>query len=48
MRKRIAVKVPAGVDESRVLRLKGLGNAGIAGGPSGDLVLKFQVGSSGT
>mmetsp|Transcript_28725 Transcript_28725/g.74059 ORF Transcript_28725/g.74059 Transcript_28725/m.74059 type:complete len:569 (-) Transcript_28725:948-2654(-) len=43
VRKRVSVKVPAGMDEKRVLRLKGLGNAGVAGGPSGDLVLRFQI-----
>jgi DnaJ-class molecular chaperone len=43
VRKRVSVKVPAGMDEGNVLRLKGLGNAGVQGGPSGDLVLRFQV-----
>lgn len=43
VRKRVSVKVPAGMDEGHVLRLKGLGDAGVAGGQSGDLVLRFQV-----
>lgn len=37
MKKKLAVKVPPGVDEGTRLRFAGLGEAGERGGPSGDL-----------
>jgi molecular chaperone DnaJ len=37
------VKIPAGVEDGHVLKLRGLGNAGTAGGPPGDLRLKVRV-----
>lgn len=39
----IEVKIPAGVDTGNQLRLSGKGDAGINGGPNGDLYLEFQV-----
>lgn len=39
----IEVKIPAGVDTGNQLRLAGKGDAGINGGPNGDLYLEFQV-----
>jgi len=39
----IEVKVPAGVDDGARLRLTGEGEAGIAGGPSGDLYVVLTV-----
>lgn len=41
--KEIEVKIPAGVDTGNQLRLAGKGDAGINGGPNGDLYLEFQV-----
>ena len=39
----IEVKIPAGVDTGNQLRLAGKGDAGINGGPNGDLYLEFNV-----
>jgi molecular chaperone DnaJ len=39
----ISVKVPAGVDEGSRLRLRGEGEAGINGGPAGDLYVFLHV-----
>ena len=39
----IEVKVPAGVDNGNQLRVPGKGDAGINGGPNGDLYLEFSV-----
>lgn len=41
--KTIEVKVPAGVDNGNQLRVPGKGEAGINGGPNGDLYLEFEV-----
>ncbi|MGO1594192.1 MAG: molecular chaperone DnaJ, partial [Ancrocorticia sp.] len=37
------VKVPAGVEEGMRIRLSGQGNAGIEGGPAGDLFVEVRV-----
>jgi molecular chaperone DnaJ len=37
------VKIPAGADEGSLIRLKGKGNAGKNGGPSGDLLLEIGI-----
>lgn len=41
--KELVVKVPAGVDEESQLRLVGKGEAGINGGPSGDVYIEFSI-----
>jgi len=42
-RKTISVKVPAGIDNGMQLKVSGKGEAGINGGPSGDVYLQFSV-----
>lgn len=42
-RKKLSVRVPAGVDTGSRLRLTGQGERGPGGGPAGDLIIKFQV-----
>lgn len=42
-RKELEVKIPAGVDTGNQLRLSGKGEAGLNGGPNGDLYLEFNV-----
>lgn len=41
--KTLEVKVPAGVNTGNQLRLSGKGEAGVNGGPNGDLYLEFNV-----
>ncbi|NOR69292.1 MAG: molecular chaperone DnaJ [Methylomarinum sp.] len=41
--KTLSVKVPAGVDTGDRIRLAGEGEAGVHGGPSGDLYVQIQV-----
>jgi molecular chaperone DnaJ len=40
---KINVKIPAGVDDGQQIRMSGQGEAGVNGGPSGDLYIVFQV-----
>ena len=42
-RKTLSVKVPAGVDNGDRIRLSGEGEAGLRGGPSGDLYVQMEV-----
>ncbi|MFU0832120.1 MAG: Chaperone protein DnaJ [Oscillospiraceae bacterium] len=42
-RKTIEISVPAGIDNEQVLNVSGRGNAGINGGPSGDLHVYVNV-----
>jgi molecular chaperone DnaJ len=42
-RKTISVKVPAGVDTGQQIRIKEKGEAGINGGPNGDVYVEFKV-----
>lgn len=39
----LAVKVPAGVSEGKIVRLAGQGQPGMRGGPPGDLLLKILI-----
>ena len=41
--KEIVVKVPAGVDEDSQLRLTAKGEAGLNGGPNGDVYIQFSI-----
>ncbi len=43
MAKRILVKVPAGVDDGQQIRLTGEGEAGLRGGPAGNLYVRLRV-----
>ncbi|MBD3109740.1 molecular chaperone DnaJ [Bacillus sp. AGMB 02131] len=42
-RKKINVKIPAGIDDGQQLRVAGKGEPGINGGPAGDLYVVFHV-----
>ena len=42
-RKRIAVTIPAGIDDGQAISLRGQGNAGRNGGPAGDLVVGIRI-----
>ncbi len=42
-RKTIELKVPAGINTGEQVLMRGKGNAGINGGPNGDLYIMFQV-----
>jgi molecular chaperone DnaJ len=39
----LKVKIPVGADDGSIIRLKGKGNAGKGGGPSGDLLLEIGI-----
>lgn len=41
--KKIEVKIPAGIDDGQQIRLSGHGEAGVNGGPAGDLYIVFTV-----
>lgn len=40
---KLKVKIPAGIDDGQAIPLRGQGNAGVNGGPSGDLHVIIQV-----
>ncbi len=42
-RRRISVRVPAGIDDKNVIRLTGEGEAGYRGGPAGNLYVEVAV-----
>ncbi|GAB3037968.1 DnaJ C-terminal domain-containing protein [Oleiagrimonas citrea] len=39
----LEVKIPAGIESGKVIRLSGQGHPGMAGGPSGDLMLEVGI-----
>lgn len=41
--KTVKVKIPAGVDEGAIVKLKGFGNSGSPGAPAGDLLLEISI-----
>ena len=41
--RRLTVKIPAGVDEGAMLRLRGEGETGVRGGPAGDLFVVIHI-----
>lgn len=41
--KKVRVKIPAGIDDRQQVYVRGEGDAGIKGGPNGDLVLSIRV-----
>lgn len=43
VRKTLTVDIPAGIDNGEQLRISGKGEAGINGGPNGDLYLEFRI-----
>ena len=43
MRHTLQVRIPAGIDDGKSIRLRGKGSAGVRGGESGDLLLKVKV-----
>jgi len=42
-KKRVTIKIPAGVDEGTTIRLSGEGEAGVFGGPYGGLYVHIQI-----
>lgn len=42
-RSKVDVNIPKGIDDGQKLRLSGLGQKGLAGGPPGDLILEVRV-----
>ena len=41
--KKVNVRVPAGVDDEQMVRVKGEGNVGANGGPNGDLMVEINI-----
>lgn len=41
--KKVSVSIPAGIDNGQAISLRGQGNAGRNGGPSGDLIVGVQI-----
>src|SRR5690606_7550409 len=42
-KEKLSVKVPAGIDEGQRLKLSGQGDAGLNGGPNGDLYVMIHI-----
>ncbi len=41
--RKIKVSIPAGIDEGQTISVRGEGNAGVNGGPSGDLLISVSI-----
>ncbi len=41
--KKIKVRIPAGIDDGQTISMRGQGNSGVNGGPSGDLLVAISV-----
>ncbi len=41
--RRVNLRVPAGVESGSRVRMSGLGERGVGGGPPGDLIIRFEV-----
>ncbi|MCF8245897.1 MAG: J domain-containing protein [Saprospiraceae bacterium] len=41
--KNIRITIPAGIQDGKIIRIKGQGGAGINGGPNGDLLISFII-----
>lgn len=39
----LKVKIPAGIDDGQPIQLRGQGNAGVNGGPSGDVIVTISI-----
>ena len=42
-KKRVSVTIPAGIDDGQAVSLRGQGNAGLNGGPAGDLLVGIRI-----
>ena len=42
-KQRVSVTIPAGIDDGQAVSLRGQGNAGVNGGPAGDLLVRIQI-----
>ena len=42
-KQRISVTIPAGIDDGQAVSLRGQGNAGVNGGPAGDLLVSIRI-----
>lgn len=42
-KKKLEVNIPAGIDDGQVVNVRGMGNAGANGGPSGDLKVAISI-----
>lgn len=43
LKKKLSVDIPAGIDESRIINLRGMGDSGMNGGPAGDLKVIVKI-----
>jgi len=41
--KNVRLTIPAGIEHDQVIKLKGYGNPGLNGGPTGDLYIRFEI-----
>lgn len=40
---KVSVDIPAGIDEDRIINLRGMGDSGFNGGPAGDLKIRVNI-----